>query len=322
MCENQSKEQVESIIKNLMASYEGSAALAEFVHSYHINRSTIIKTIELMRELIFPYYFGKKNILDCFFEYHIGELLEQLIFLLRPEIGNALRHRKDAPAVCVKQIKEEAEKITNQFLSKLGDVRKLLLTGVDATFDGDPAADSRDEIISSYPGIYAIMVYRLSNVLYNLNVPLIPRIMTEHAHSSTGIDINPGAEIGHHFFIDHGTGIVIGETTVIVNHVKIYQGVTLGGLSTRGGQSLRNKKRHPTIEDNVTIYSGASIFGGETVIGKGTVIGSNAFVTKSVPANSRVSIKSVESRQKEIESAEPQTEYKEIEQEEFWYYQI
>ena len=156
------------------------------------------------------------------------------------------------------------------------------------------AAYSTDEIVYCYPGMFAITVYRLAHVLYTMGVPLLPRIMTEHAHSVTGIDINPGATIGKYFFIDHGTGIVIGETTVIGDHVKVYQGVTLGALTTRGGQSLRGKRRHPTIEDNVTIYAGASILGGDTVIGQDCVIGSNVFITSSVPPCTTVSVKSQE----------------------------
>lgn len=159
------------------------------------------------------------------------------------------------------------------------------MTDVQAGYDGDPAAYNTDEIILSYPGLYAIFVNRLAHELFLLGVPLIPRMMTEYAHGLTGIDIHPGATIGEYFFIDHGTGVVVGETTKIGKNVKIYQGVTLGALSTRGGQSLRHTKRHPTLEDNVTVYSGASILGGETVIGQGAVIGSNAFITSSVPAN-------------------------------------
>ncbi len=173
-------------------------------------------------------------------------------------------------------------------------MRALIETDVQAAYDGDPAAYNTDEIIFSYPGLYAIMVNRIAHELYKLSVPLIPRIMTEHAHSLTGIDIHPGATIGKYFFIDHGTGIVVGETTVIGDNVKIYQGVTLGALSTKGGQKLKNKRRHPTIEDNVTIYSGASILGGDTVIGAGSVIGGNAFITASIPAGTRVSIKNQE----------------------------
>jgi serine O-acetyltransferase len=174
---------------------------------------------------------------------------------------------------------------------------------VQAAFDGDPAAFNRDEIIFSYPGFYAITVNRIAHELHLLKIPLIPRIMTEHAHSQTGIDIHPGATIGKYFFIDHGTGVVIGETTTIGDRVKIYQGVTLGGLSTRAGQGLRDVKRHPTIENDVTIYSGASILGGETVIGEGCVIGGNCFITRSVGPHMRVSMRNPELQYKPDEFA-------------------
>ena len=180
------------------------------------------------------------------------------------------------------------------FFRAIPQVRALVQTDLQAAYDGDPAASGKDEVIFSYPGLFAITVYRLAHVLYTLGVPMIPRIMTEHAHSVTGIDIHPGATVGEYFFIDHGTGIVIGETTIIGNHVKIYQGVTLGALSTRGGQNLRGKRRHPTIEDNVTIYAGASILGGETVIGKNAVIGSNAFITASIAPGTAVTPKTQE----------------------------
>ena len=189
---------------------------------------------------------------------------------------------------------DAADDIVSAFLEKLPSLREVLATDVQAAYDGDPAAFNTDEVIFSYPGLLAITVNRLAHELFLMGVPLIPRMMTEYAHSVTGIDIHPGASIGRYFFIDHGTGVVIGETTVIGNGVKLYQGVTLGALSTRGGQSLRHKKRHPTLEDNVTVYSGASILGGETVIGTEAVIGSNAFVTSSVPAHTRVSIKNPE----------------------------
>jgi serine O-acetyltransferase len=172
----------------------------------------------------------------------------------------------------------------------------------------------------SYPGLRAITVYRFAHELFQLGVPVLPRIMSEYAHGQTGIDIHPGAQIGRHFFIDHGTGIVIGETTVIGDHVKIYQGVTLGGLSTRGGQSLRGRKRHPTIEDNVTIYSGASILGGETVVGKDVVIGGNAFITKSVPEGAKVSIKNQELRYK-YDSDKPSASH-DFDEDENWFYII
>jgi serine O-acetyltransferase len=186
---------------------------------------------------------------------------------------------------------QRAQELCVEFFNQIPKVRAMVDTDLQAAYDGDPAATGKDEVIFSYPGLFAITVYRLAHELYKLGVPMLPRMMTEHAHSITGIDIHPGATVGNYFFIDHGTGIVIGETTVIGENVKIYQGVTLGALSTRGGQSLRGVRRHPTIEDNVTIYAGASILGGETVIGKGCVIGSNAFITRSIAPGTTVSIK-------------------------------
>jgi len=170
----------------------------------------------------------------------------------------------------------------------------MLMKDVQAGFDGDPAAKSREEVVFSYPGLFAIFVYRIAHEFYVQNVPFLPRIMTEYAHSRTGIDINSGAVIGEYFFIDHGTGVVIGETTEIGDYVKLYQGVTLGALSTRSGQKLAGKKRHPTIEDHVTVYSGASILGGETVIGEGVIVSGGAFVTKSVPPYTKVIVKNPE----------------------------
>jgi serine O-acetyltransferase len=187
--------------------------------------------------------------------------------------------------------KEISQQVTLEFLGQIPKLRAVVQTDVEAAYDGDPAATSLDEIIFCYPGLYAITVYRLAHVLYEKNVPMIPRIMTEHAHSITGIDIHPGATIGEYFFIDHGTGVVIGETTIIGKRAKIYQGVTLGGLSTRAGQGLRGKKRHPTLEDEVTIYANASVLGGDTVIGHNSVIGASAFITKSVPACTTVTAK-------------------------------
>lgn len=175
---------------------------------------------------------------------------------------------------------------------QLPEIQRLLLTDVQAGFDGDPAAKSKEEIIFSYPGLFAIYVYRLAHVLYKEEIPFIPRVMSEYAHGRTGIDINPGATIGEYFFIDHGTGVVVGETTEIGNNVKLYQGVTLGALSTRKGQQLANVKRHPTIRDNVTIYSNSTVLGGETVVGENTIIGGNTFITESIPANTKVSAKS------------------------------
>jgi serine O-acetyltransferase len=293
-----------------------------------LNRGHIIDITEKLRALIFPGYFGKKNsgqppktplgLLEAAssVEYHTGDLLEEVRYALTEQIARSLHHSSNYAGLGKEIIAGKADDICFRFLSRLPEVRENLASDVSAAYDGDPAAYSLDEIISSYPGIYAITVYRLAHVMYELAVPLIPRIMTEHAHSLTGIDIHPGAVIGHHFFIDHGTGIVIGETTVIGNYVKIYQGVTLGGLSTRGGQNLKGVKRHPTIENHVTIYSGASILGGTTVIGEGVVIGSNAFVTKSVPEKTKVSVKNPELQYKTDD--QQRSEKTELEQNAFW----
>jgi len=188
----------------------------------------------------------------------------------------------------------DALRIVDGFWAAMPEVRRRLATDITAAYEGDPAAQSESEVIVAYPGLYATTVHRLAHELHRLQVPIVPRIMAELAHSRTGIDIHPGATIGDRFFIDHGTGVVIGETTVIGDHVKVYQGVTLGALTTRGGQRLRGKKRHPTIEDNVTIYAGASILGGGTVIGRDSVIGPNVFIPHSTPACTTVSVKSQE----------------------------
>ena len=188
----------------------------------------------------------------------------------------------------------QGEAVTKAFLDSLPEIRARLWEDVQAAWEGDPAASGEREVLLAYPGMRAVTAYRLAHRLWELGVPLLPRLMTEHAHSRTGIDIHPGAKIGRHFFIDHGTGVVIGETTVVGDHVKLYQGVTLGGLSTRGGQSLRGLKRHPTLEDRVTVYANAAILGGDTVIGHDCVIGANAFVTESVPPCTTVRMKDPE----------------------------
>ncbi|MDR2164311.1 MAG: serine acetyltransferase [Zoogloeaceae bacterium] len=241
--------------------------------------------IDALRALIFPGYFGKAA--SAAGMPWSEKPLEALAALLHDRIASALAYKNRAHG-------QDAAHLACEFLARIPAIRQLLATDVDAAFEGDPATSGKDEIILAYPGIYAIMVNRLAHELHRLQVPLLPRLMTEYAHGRTGIDIHPGAVIGHHFFIDHGTGVVIGETTRIGNRVKIYQGVTLGALSTRGGRLLNGLKRHPTIEDDVTIYSGASILGGETVIGIGAIIGSNAFITQSVPRHTRVSVKDPE----------------------------
>jgi serine O-acetyltransferase len=250
----------------------------------------------------------------------LSRLMENVFYHLYNQIVLALQYRDESLDKNYEQIKIDAEEICLCFFERLTQVSEYVETDMQAAFDGDPAAGSKAEICLAYPGLVASTVNRLAHELYLLGVPLVPRMMTEYAHSLTGIDIHPGATIGKYFFIDHGTGVVIGESTVVGDHVKLYQGVTLGALSTKGGQMLKNLKRHPTIEDHVTIYSGASILGGNTVIGHDCVIGGNVFITKSVPANTRVCVKNQELITKEIGGEGLQRQ--EFTQNEVWYYVI
>lgn len=253
------------------------------------NRNAIIGIIKDLRDIMFPGYFndGAQSTSDA--QYFIGSTVLRIERSLTEQVREAFLFR-DGDTMSYEEIDARAQKVVASFLCKLPSIQEKLHKDIQAAFDGDPAAQSKEEIIYSYPGFFAIWVYRFAHELYVQDVPLIPRVMTEYAHSRTGVDINAGATIGEYFFIDHATGVVIGETTEIGDHVKIYQGVTLGALSTRAGQLLAGKKRHPTICDNVTVYSNASVLGGETVIGEGSVISGSAFVTESVPAGSRVSV--------------------------------
>lgn len=276
---------IKNVAKEMAKSYEKSDITMLSCNQLP-DKGEIISILEDTKVLFFPAYFGKA---DCKSPVEFSEqLLSSIYYRLKKQIELALFfNSKD-------DVKSKAEEIAQAFIEGLPRVHQLLIKDVHATFEGDPAANSLEEIIFSYPGFYAIMVYRIAHLLYLSRVPFIPRIMSEYAHGKTGVDINPGAEIGEYFFIDHGTGIVIGETTIIGNNVKIYQGVTLGALSPRKGQSLSGVKRHPTVCDGATIYSGASILGGETVIGKNAVIGGNSFITESVSDGAKVSVKKPE----------------------------
>ena len=273
---------IEQVVDLVLEDYSCGRDIDRMDSATQPDKDVIIDVLEKLRRIVFPGYFRDKTYRIYNAKHNLSMLVEDVMFNLSRQIALVLPEGENAEDICL------------EFLSRIPKIREMVQTDLQASYDGDPAATGMAEIIFSYPGLYAITVYRLAHELYALKVPMIPRIMTEYAHSVTGIDIHPGATIGKFFFIDHGTGIVIGETTVIGENVKIYQGVTLGGLSTRGGQSLRGKRRHPTIEDNVTIYANASILGGETVIGQGCVIGSSAFITKSVPACTTVSMKSQE----------------------------
>jgi serine O-acetyltransferase len=253
------------------------------------SKSYIIEIIEKIREILYPGYFGTEKLDPQNLKYMMGQSVSVLYDMLTEQIVSSFQHDCFRYNLPCSECLSRGRKICLEFLDFVPSIRKILATDVRATYEGDPAAKSHDEIIFSYPGIYAITVYRAAHVLFELEVPLLPRIMTEHAHSVTGIDIHPGAKIGERFVIDHGTGVVIGETSVIGKNVRIYQGVTLGALSVPGNEAvlLRGRKRHPTIEDDVIIYSGATILG-EAVIGKGSVIGGNVWITESVPPDTRV----------------------------------
>ena len=283
------EQQIEGIVDEILEDYRHQRSIDKLDPFVHPDKDTVIDIIYKLLRIAYPGYSRDKSYRIYNARHNLSMLIEDVMYNLNKQIAIVLRGQMEQT-----QAEARAQEISLQFFRAIPAVRAVSQTDVEAFYDGDPAAYSTDEIIFCYPGLFAITVNRLAHVLYTPGVPMLPRIMTEHAHSVTGIDINPGATIGNYFFIDHGTGIVVGETTVIGDHVKIYQGVTLGALSTRGGQSLRGKKRHPTIEDNVTIYAGASILGGETVIGRDCVIGSNVFITHSIPASTTVSVKSQE----------------------------
>lgn len=255
------------------------------------SRRRAIAILESCREIIFPGYFGSQGIDRINLKYRVGLEVSELFDRLASEIANAIRHECTRHGHICRHCEEAGQDKALLFLQRLPELRAVLASDVQAAYQGDPAAAGYDEIIFSYPGLHAITIYRIANELYRLEVPILPRIMTEHAHSITGIDIHPGARIGESFFIDHGTGVVIGQTAVLGKRVKLYQGVTLGALAFRrdeAGELDRHTKRHPTLEDDVTVYAGSTILGGDTVIGARSVIGGNIWLTNSVPPDTKV----------------------------------
>jgi serine O-acetyltransferase len=250
--------------------------------------ANVIGILERLRAVIFPGFFGKEYVSTPSASYYVGELLYEIHELLSGEIFKAWQSCGDDSA-SQEKCHEEAEQLSLTFLRRIPHIRQLLASDAQAAYDGDPAAKSILEVVFSYPGMMTVTIHRVAHELYKLNVPLIPRIMSEYAHRKTGIDIHPGATIGERFFIDHGTGVVIGETTEIGRNVTIYQGVTLGALSFKSGtEAMRDKKRHPTIKDDVVIYAGATILGGDTVIGESSIIGGNVWVISSIPPRTKV----------------------------------
>jgi serine O-acetyltransferase len=284
-----------AVVDALVQSVLSEPRMQHLNEVYLPSRDVIIELMKGLRQLVFPGYFGKQGMTKENVTYRIGEQVTGLSDVLFEQVRLCLRYQAQLPGAngqtkAGEECEQRAAEVVATFFDRIPGIRQWLAMDVQAAYDGDPAAQTADETIFCYPGLYAITVQRLAHEFHKMQVPLLPRIMTEHAHSETGVDIHPGAELGERFFIDHGTGVVIGETTTLGKNVKIYQGVTLGALAPAFGQALRGHKRHPTIEDEVTIYAGATILGGDTVIGRGAVINGNVFITSSVPANTTVSL--------------------------------
>ncbi|MBR9979431.1 MAG: serine acetyltransferase [Desulfatitalea sp.] len=286
----QMKARVPEIAERIIAHCQEAECYTHIDYEPIPDEGFVADMIDKFREILFPGYFSRGKLDPANMKYSLGQSVSQLYDMLAEQIGHHIRHdcmRYDLPC---SECEYGGQSKALAVLEAIPAIRQTLSTDVQATFEGDPAAKSHDEIIFSYPGIFAMMVHRVAHQLFKLEVPLLPRIMSEHAHGLTGIDIHPGATIGPRFVIDHGTGVVIGETTLIGTNVRIYQGVTLGALSLpkNAGEQYRGKKRHPTIEDDVIIYSGATILGGDTVIGARAVIGGNVWLTESVPPDTTV----------------------------------
>ncbi len=284
---------IDKIVKALLDTYQADSGI-NFIDTKNLPlRDRILEILELLMEVVFPGYTGTKEVTSSNINVVISDILSQVYTKLIEQIERALLHLCRLKQCNSGGCRVMAERVTEHLLTQLPQIRKILKTDIQAAFDGDPAASSFEEIVLSYPGLRTIATHRIAHELYLKNIPLIPRIMSERAHHETGIDIHPGAKIGERFFIDHGTGIVVGETAIIGKNVKIYQGVTLGALAPAAGQSLRGVKRHPTIEDDVTIYAAATILGNVT-IGKGAVISGNVWIKESIPPGVTVSMTSPE----------------------------
>lgn len=313
------EKEIEEIVESIFDDYDAGKTIDTIKMYNKPDKAEVRELVHKISQIVFPGYFRDKSFKIYNPKNSFAVLIEDIFYHLNKQVKLALDFCQLRGTLTEEEREVESYRICKEFFKKLPTVREYIESDLQAAFDGDPAAGCREEIILAYPGIMASTVNRIAHELYLLKVPVLPRLMTEYAHSETGIDIHPGATIGKYFFIDHGTGTVIGETAIIGENVKIYQGVTIGALSTRGGQKLSGVKRHPTIEDNVTIYAGASVLGGDTVIGKNAVIGGNAFITSSIPADTRVSIKNQEL---EYKTGSNKHKKEEIYQSEEWYYII
>lgn len=313
------EEEIDHIVADIIADYDGGKNIDVINIFNRPDKSEVRDLIKHLFRVIYPGYFRDRNYKIYNPRNSFAVNIEDIFYHLNKQVTKALDFCTKRGTMTKEDRERESYRVCKVFFQQIPKIREYIESDLLAAFDGDPAAGCFEEIILAYPGLMAVTVYRIAHELYLLQIPVLPRLMTEYAHSETGIDIHPGASIGKYFFIDHGTGIVIGETSVIGQHVKIYQGVTIGALSTRGGQKLAGKKRHPTICDNVTIYAGASILGGDTVIGENCVIGGNTFITRSVDANTKVSVKNPEM---EFRTTGNEIKKTELIQSEEWYYII
>ena len=284
----------------MLASYGADPRGHHIGRRYLPARGEILEIVQLLLQVFYPGYFGRQDLDEENVGSHVEALLGTLTGKLSSQIEQCLCYAAECDgSLPVGDCGPHAARVTSLVLARLPDIRRTLIEDVQAAYDGDPAATNLDEVILAYPGLLAVTVYRVAHELFAMGIPLMPRIMTEWVHSVTGCDIHPGASIGPRFFVDHATGVVVGETTHIGADVKLYQGVTMGAIShpkDAGGRLIRNTKRHPTVEDGVTVYANATVLGGETVLGRGSVVGGSVFLTKSVPAASRVAVKAPELR--------------------------
>ena len=311
------KENLPALTDRIVSTYAEVGSIHHLGHCPLPNHETIVAVTQDLKEVLYPGYRRRDRLHLSNVTYHVGDLIDGLHDRLTSQIARAMCHGAGDNLRCTPQQRADYEALGQAkamaFLEQLPELRKILALDVQAAYDGDPACKSTDEVIFCYPGLEAVTVYRLAHLLHDLEVPLIPRMMTEWAHSRTGIDIHPGARIGKYFFIDHGTGVVVGETCEIGDWVKLYQGVTLGALSfptDAEGKLIRGKKRHPTIEDRVVIYANATLLGGETVIGHDSVIGSSVWLTRSVPPGTTVVLEKPKLRMRGGEADELQPEVK------------
>jgi serine O-acetyltransferase len=311
------KQALPALTDRIVSTYAEVGTIHHLGHCPLPNHDAIVSATEDLKEILYPGYRRRDRLHLENVTYHVGDLIDGLHDRLTLQIARAMCHGAGENIHCNPQQRADYEAVgqatTMAFLEKLPELRKILAMDVEAAYEGDPACKSIDEVIFCYPGLEAVTVYRLAHRLHELGVPLIPRMMTEWAHSRTGIDIHPGAKIGKYFFIDHGTGVVIGETCEIGDWVKLYQGVTLGALSfptDAEGKLIRGKKRHPTIEDRVVIYANATLLGGETVIGHDSVIGSSVWLTQSVAPHTTVTLEKPSLRMRAGEADELRPEIK------------